>query len=557
MATPNRPKPHAPPGWATGQGTPVYFRWLRRITPMIALDNIPAKAGSIHPKKARPCSRAQRKQEFTMAKRILVSLTATLAGLVWASLAMARIPLPDITELVEKDGPAVVNISTTKTVKAQEGMRDLMEQFHRRGGPDGGPMDDFFDQFQRFFGPQGRGNGAKPHKQRSLGSGFVISADGFIVTNNHVVDDADEVKVQFRNNEKPLAAKIIGRDKETDLALLKIDGRTDLPFLEFGDSSKMKVGEWVLAIGNPFGLENTVTLGIVSAKGRIIGAGPFDNFIQTDASINPGNSGGPLIDLDGKVIGINTAIVASGQGIGFAIPSSMAKDVIAQLREGKSVKRGWLGVTIQDIDENTAKALGMENTKGSLVTSVIDGEPAAKAGVKTGDVITAVGGEAVDDSNQLLRRVAAIKPGESAQLTLLRNGSSLTVSVTLGQRDSKKLAQNTPGGDESDDDAAPASRSASVIGLTVRAITAQEAKALGMDKPQGVLLTGVADGSEAEQADVRPGDVVLEVNQHAVNSPDEFKKAVNEDGRKKGVVMLQIKRQRQSIFRTVPLTDSK
>ena len=318
----------------------------------------------------------------------------------------------------------------------------------------------------------------KPHKQRSLGSGFVISPDGYIVTNNHVVDGADEVKVQFRNNEKPIKAKIIGRDKETDLALLKIDGKSDLPYLEFGDSSNLKVGAWVLAIGNPFGLENTVTLGIVSAKGRVIGAGPFDNFIQTDASINPGNSGGPLIDLDGKVIGINTAIVASGQGIGFAIPASMAKDVIAQLRQGKSVQRGWLGVTIQDIDENTAKALGMDNNKGSLVTSVIEGEPAAKAGVKTGDVITAVGDKPVEDSNQLLRHIAALKPGETAKLNILRKGQSQVLSVTLGQRDAKKLAQNEPTGQgESEDGQGDA---ASIIGLSVRAVTPQEAKALGM-----------------------------------------------------------------------------
>ena len=488
-----------------------------------------------------------------MQKRILAPLTAALMVLAWTSLAAARIPLPDITELVEKDGPAVVNISTTKTAKAQEGMRDLFEQFHNRRN--GGPMDDFFDQFEKFFGPQGKGG--KPHKQRSMGSGFVISPDGYIVTNNHVIDNADEVKVQFKNNEKPLAAKIVGRDPETDLALLKIDGKSNLPYLEFGDSGKVKVGEWVLAIGNPFGLENTVTLGIVSAKGRIIGAGPFDNFIQTDASINPGNSGGPLIDLDGKVIGINTAIVASGQGIGFAIPSGMAKDVIAQLREGKSVKRGWIGVTIQDIDENTAKALGMENTKGALVTSVLDGQPAAKAGIKTGDVITAVSGQKIDNTNELLRRIAALKPGDSAEMNLLRKGSPLTVSVTLGERDAKKLAQQGGPGEDGGDATEPAEAQAKSIGLTLRSVTGKEAKALGMDKARGVLVTEVEDGSEAEQSDVRPGDVVLEVNQRAVNTPEEFKKVVAEDGKDKGVVMLQIKRQRQTVFRTVPLSDSK
>ena len=488
-----------------------------------------------------------------MQKRFLAPLTAALMVLAWTSMAAARIPLPDITELVDKDGPAVVNISTTKTAKAQEGMRDLFEQFHNRRG---GPMDDFFDQFEKFFGPQGKGGG-KPHKQRSMGSGFVISADGYIVTNNHVIDNADEVKVQFKNNEKPLTAKIIGRDPETDLALLKIDGKSNLPYLEFGDSGKIKVGEWVLAIGNPFGLENTVTLGIVSAKGRIIGAGPFDNFIQTDASINPGNSGGPLIDLDGKVIGINTAIVASGQGIGFAIPSGMAKDVIAQLREGKSVKRGWIGVTIQDIDENTAKALGLDNTKGALVTSVLEGQPAAKAGIKTGDVITAVSGDKVENTNELLRRIAALKPGQATEMTLVRKGSPLTVSVTLGERDAKKLAQQGGPGEDGGDEAGPADVQGKSIGLTLRAVAAREAKALGMDKPRGVLVTEVEDGSEAEQSDVRPGDVVLEVNQRAVNSPEEFKKAVAEDGKAKGVVMLQIKRQRQTVFRTVPLTDTK
>ncbi|WP_029460877.1 DegQ family serine endoprotease [Solidesulfovibrio alcoholivorans] len=488
-----------------------------------------------------------------MQKRILAPLTAALMVLAWTSLAAARIPLPDITELVEKDGPAVVNISTTKTAKAQEGMRDLFEQFHNRRN--GGPMDDFFDQFEKFFGPQGKGG--KPHKQRSMGSGFVISPDGYIVTNNHVIDNADEVKVQFKNNEKPLAAKIVGRDPETDLALLKIDGKSNLPYLEFGDSGKLKVGEWVLAIGNPFGLENTVTLGIVSAKGRIIGAGPFDNFIQTDASINPGNSGGPLIDLDGKVVGINTAIVASGQGIGFAIPSGMAKDVIAQLREGKSIKRGWIGVTIQDIDENTAKALGMENTKGALVTSVLDGQPAGKAGIRTGDVITAVSGQKIENTNELLRRIAALKPGDSVEMNLLRKGSPLTVSVTLGERDAKKLAQQGGTGEDGGDATAPAESQAKSIGLTLRSVTGKEAKALGMDKARGVLVTEVEDGSEAEQSDVRPGDVVLEVNQRAVNTPEEFKKVVAEDGKDKGVVMLQIKRQRQTVFRTVPLSDSK
>ncbi|KUG28026.1 htra protease/chaperone protein [hydrocarbon metagenome] len=371
------------------------------------------------------------------------------------------------------------------------------------------------------------------------------------MTNNHVIDQADEVKVLLRDADKPLTAKVVGRDPEMDLALIKIDGKNDLPYLEFGDSGSLKVGEWVVAIGNPFGLQNTVTVGIVSAKGRIIGAGPFDNFIQTDASINPGNSGGPLLDLEGRVVGINTAIVASGQGIGFAIPSNMAKDIITQLRENKSVKRGWLGVTIQNIDENTAKALDMKDTKGALLTSVIPGDPADKAGLTTGDVITAVNGETVEDTNALLRKIAAIRPGEKAELTILRKGSPKKVSVSLGERDSKGMAQGEMQNGEDE------TASQAMLGLSLRPVTGQEAKALGLDKAEGLLVAGVAEGSAAEEAEVRPGDVILEINQSPVTTVDAFTKAVKEDGAKKGVVMLLIKRQGQSLFRTIPVTDGK
>ncbi|MEF3696914.1 Do family serine endopeptidase [Desulfolutivibrio sp.] len=496
-----------------------------------------------------------------MIRTLKSSVLAILAIFVLAASAVAS-SLPEITTLAEKAGPAVVNISTTKTINNQGKLRDFFQQMPRKGTP----FDDFFDQFDRFFGPQGpQGNQGGPQggpnggpqgrergpKQRSLGSGFIISRDGYIVTNNHVIDQADEVKVLLRDSDKPLTAKVIGRDPEMDLALIKIEGKNDLPYLEFGDSGALKVGEWVVAIGNPFGLQNTVTVGIVSAKGRIIGAGPFDNFIQTDASINPGNSGGPLLDLDGRVIGINTAIVASGQGIGFAIPSNMAKDIITQLRENKSVKRGWLGVTIQNIDENTAKALDMKDTKGALLTSVIPGDPADKAGLKTGDVITAINGENIEDTNALLRKVAAIRPGEKAELTILRKGATSKISVSLGERDSKNLAQGEMQNGEDE------TASETMLGLSLRQMNAQEAKALGMDKPQGLLVAGVAEGSAAEEAEVRPGDVILEINQTAVTSVDAFTKAVKEDGRKKGVVMLLIKRQGQSLFRTIPVTDGK
>jgi serine protease Do len=477
-------------------------------------------------------------------KRFFIATPAFLALTLCLALAgAARAELPEFTTLVEKAGPAVVNISTVKTVK---GVQPPQEFFQKRGpGQQQQPYEDFFDQFDRFFGNQ---QGRKPFKQRASGSGFLISADGYIVTNNHVIAEADEVKVTFPGQDKPITAKVVGRDQEADLALIKIDGKSGLPHLEFADSDAVKVGQWVLAIGNPFGLHNTVTKGIISATGRVIGAGPFDNFIQTDASINPGNSGGPLINMDGKVVGVNSAIIASGQGIGFAIPSNMARDTIGQLRENKAVKRGWLGVTIQDIDENTAKALGLQNTKGSLVTSVIEGEPAQKAGVATGDVITAVSGQSVDDSNMLLRRVAAIKPGDSAKLAIWRKGQTITLTVNLGERDLAKTAKAGQTGPEGHAEQ-------TVLGLTVHPVERQEAKALGLDKPAGLLITAIGEGSPAEDTDIRAGDVILEVNQHPVNSTGDFKRIAAEDGRAKGVVMLLIKRQKQNIIRTIPVKD--
>jgi len=484
-----------------------------------------------------------------MGKLAFRSLFALMCVAFMSAPAMAA--LPELTELVEKVGPAVVNISTTKTVYEQDRLREFFE-FHKKGAP----FEDFFDQFDKFLGPKGKDgkegkdgkDKGRSFKQRSLGSGFIISKDGYIVTNNHVIEEADEVKVNLPDSDKPLPAKVVGRDPEMDLALLKIEDGGNLPYLEFGDSAKLKVGQWVMAIGNPFGLENTVTVGIISAMGRIIGAGPFDNFIQTDASINPGNSGGPLLDMEGRVIGVNTAIVAAGQGIGFAIPSNMAKDIVNQLRENKSVKRGWLGVTIQDIDENTAKALGLDAAKGSLVSSVLPGDPADKAGVKTGDVISEVNGEEIEDSNGLLRKIAALRPGEKAELTVIRKGDKLTVSVNLGQRDAKKTVETMQGEDETQQGA-----EAEVLGLTVTPLGKEEAKALGMKKAEGLLIAQVAEGSAAEEAEIRPGDVILEVNQRPVGSPSDFAETVKEEGAKKGVVMLLLKRNGQNLFRTIPV----
>lgn len=455
--------------------------------------------------------------------------------------------LPSFTGLAKKCGPAVVNINTVKMVEVGNPMEDFF-RFHGNGPGGSNPFEEFFKQFNN------RGQGTQPkHKQKtgSLGSGFIISADGYIVTNNHVVASADEIKVKLRDDGKDYPAKIIGRDKETDLALLKIEAGKDLPFLEFANSEKSEVGEWVLAIGNPFGLGHTVTKGIISAKGRIIGAGPFDNFIQTDASINPGNSGGPLIDMQGQVVGINTAIIASGQGIGFAIPSNMAKNVITQLKTDHKVSRGWLGVTIQDADAKTAKALGLDKKTGALVNSVNPGDPADKGGMKVGDVILKIDGQDIDDTHDLLRTVAALPPGKEVTVEVWRKGDSRKLSITLGDRNGKNVVaqaqQMSPKGvEENLDD----------LGLVVRKVDREaEANSLGLDKPQGLLVIEVTQGSPAEEAAIAVGDVILEANQHEVDSIDALQEIINTEGKKRGLVMLLLKRQGQNIFRTIELQD--
>ncbi len=466
----------------------------------------------------------------------MFKLGILLFSICWVTLSWAA--LPEFTDLAARAGKAVVNIGTVKVVKRP----DIRGFF--RGLPQNHPFEDFFDQFEKFFGQQF----SRPQKQRSLGSGFIISRDGYIVTNNHVIEGADEIKVKFqdKHGDKTYDAKIVGTDPETDLALLKIDADTDLPTLKFGDSDKIKVGQWVVAIGNPFGLDHTVTAGIVSAKGRIIGAGPYDNFIQTDASINPGNSGGPLLNLKGEVIGINTAIIASGQGIGFAIPSNLAKNVIEQLKKHKKVKRGWLGVSIQNLDENSAKALGLEAPKGALVASVTPGDPADKAGVKAGDVIIAVEGKVVENASDLTRKIGELLPGTKIKITIWRKGTVKDVYVTLGERSLHKLAQN--GRPESEVEE-------SVLGLSLRSVRPEEARALGLDKVRGLLVTGVHDGSKAALNDVRPGDVILEANGQEVNTVSEFKRIFETDAKKKKVLMLLIKRNGQNVFRTISLEE--
>ncbi|HEU4439404.1 MAG TPA: DegQ family serine endoprotease, partial [Methylomirabilota bacterium] len=345
------------------------------------------------------------------------------------------------------------------------------------------------------------------HAVRSLGSGFIVNPDGYIVTNNHVVDGASQIRVKMDDG-RELSGKLVGRDPKTDLALLKVEA-TGLPVIPFGDSAELRVGEPVMAIGNPFGLEQTVTTGIVSATGRVIGQGPYDDFIQTDASINPGNSGGPLINSRGQVVGINNAIFSQSGGsvgIGFAIPINQVKPVVTQLAATGKVTRGWLGVTIQPLTPELAKGFQMSENAGALVASVQPDSPAARAGVKTGDVITQFDGKKVAHSSDLPRLVADTPVGRKVGLTVIRDGKPVTLDVTVAQMQEPGQQVASASGEEGK----------RALGLTVESITPEQAKQLQLHGSRGVLVRGVRSGSPAENAGIRPGDVITEVDHQAV-----------------------------------------
>ncbi len=439
----------------------------------------------------------------------------------------AAIKPPDsFADLAEKLKPAVVNISTTKVIRGgtvKRFMSPFGEEF---------PFDRFFggdEFFKKFFGdiPE------REFKQKSLGSGFIISEDGYIFTNNHVVEKADKIKVKLSDG-KEYDAEVKGKDAKTDIALIKIQPTGDLPVIEFGDSDKLRVGDWVVAIGNPFGLEHTVTAGIVSAKGRVIGSGPYDNFIQTDASINPGNSGGPLFDLQGRVVGINTAIIARGQGIGFAIPINMAKGILSDLKTKGKVVRGWLGVSVQEITEDIAKKLGIKDVKGALVNDVFEGDPADKAGVKTGDIILEVGGKKIKDTHELLRAVATLPVGGKVELKILRNGKEKVLQLMVAERDKTE-------------ELAKAEEVKEFFGMTVQEITPEIVAHLGLSEEKGVIVTHVKEGSPADDEGVKPQDIILQVNKIKISSMEDYVKAVAQKDAKDSSMLL-IKRGRTSFF---------
>ena len=416
----------------------------------------------------------------------------------------------NFSDLAEKVRPGVVNIQVVKSVK-NAGF-EFPFPFRIPENPHGGP------------------------EQQGVGSGFVISADGYILTNNHVVHEATEIKVKLADG-KEYDAKVVGRDLKTDLALLKAEGASGLHALQLGDSDSLKVGNWVVAVGSPFGLEQTVTAGIVSAKGRVIGSGPYDNFIQTDASVNPGNSGGPLLNMEGEVVGINTAIFSQSGGnvgIGFAIPVNMAKEIAPQLKEKGHVTRGWLGVGIQKITPELAKSFGLKEEKGALVSQVVKGGPADKGGLETGDVIVEFDGKKISDSNELPRMVASIPIGKAVSVKVLRAGSLVDREVKIGEMEEQK-----------EEVASVSTRKP--LGMSVQNITPEIAKGLGLKSETGILVARVVPGSPAAKADIRSGDVIQQVNKKPVKDVEGFKQQI-ENAKDQETILLLIQRGENTLF---------
>ena len=432
----------------------------------------------------------------------------------------AMIPM-NFTDLAQKAKPGVVNIRTVKIVKG--GGRVFRHFFGKPFGDN--------DQFKDFFGPFHGQDPQREFKQSSLGSGFIIDRKGYIVTNNHVVENADQIKVKLAN-EKEFDAKIVGRDPKTDLALIKIDESSDLVPLKIGNSDDLKVGTWVVAIGSPFGLEQTVTAGIVSAKGRILGSGPYDDFIQTDASINPGNSGGPLLNLKGEVVGINTAIIASGQGIGFAIPISMADGIIAQLKKSGEVARGFIGIGIQDLTPELAEYYKVKDKKGVFVTHIVEGYPADKGGIKAKDVIIAVNGRKVSTARELSKTIADIPVNTRTEISFIRNGKKKTLYINTAKlpEEESLVRKETESGDE--------------LGLKVSELTPEIARQLGFEENEkGVIIANVKTGDKGELAGIRQGDLVKEINRRPVSAVEDYHKKMQKI--KKGeTIHLLIKRSR-------------
>lgn len=437
---------------------------------------------------------------------MLLSASYAQSATFWTTLSPAEIKEPvyltneTVARLVERLKPAVVNISVTQVIRSGGVPQEFVNPF--------GDDDQFGDFWKKFFGNRE----PREFRKKGLGSGLIINKEGYIVTNNHVVQKAREITV-ILSNKKQYPAKVVGVDAKLDIALIKIEAEEALQIAPLGDSDRLREGEAVLAIGNPFGLAETVTAGIVSAKGRVIGAGPYDDFIQTDASINPGNSGGPLIDYHGAVIGINTAIIASGQGIGFAVPINAVKEIIVNLKEKGKVTRGWLGVSIQEVTPELAKSFRLKDAYGALVSDVTPGSPAEKAGLKRGDVIVELNKKPIREYRELPRIVALMPPGENVFFKVLRDGKEEILSAIVEELKEGEAPQ-------------PAQELQKQMGLSLQPVTPEIAKELGLKKTEGVVITNVDANSPAAEAGLRRGDVILEANKQPVNNIKEFSGAV-------------------------------
>jgi serine protease Do len=434
-------------------------------------------------------------------------ITPNISNSAQASLAAASSQqgqgLPNFVSLAKRLSPAVVNISTTQ-VSAEA-------------------------PFSQSPFPRG------PSRQKSLGSGFIIDPEGLILTNNHVVENAEKIVVRL-SDKRDFEAKVVGRDRKTDIAVIKINAKGNLPVAPLGNSRRLEVGEWIVAIGNPFGLEHTVTAGIVSAKGRRIGAGPYDNFIQTDASVNPGNSGGPLINLRGEVVGINTAIFSRGGGnigIGFAIPINLVKELLPQLKLKGKVTRGWLGVVIQRVTPAIAESLGLDEARGALVANVLKDAPADRDGVKVGDVIIEFDGRKVNESNDLPTIVARTPVGKKVKVKVVREGKELVLSVAIGELKEEEVVASV----EKEEN----------LGLTVQRVTPQIAESLGLDRAEGAVVTSVEPGGPGDEAGFRRGDVILEIDRNRIRDLRDFRNEIAKIKKGKGLLLL-VRRGETTLF---------
>jgi len=485
------------------------------------------------------------KRKITLRRRYILGWTflCLIAGFVGAAVldpvsapqAQTSSVLPaapsSFSDLAKKASPSVVNVSTVKVVKGRE----------RMPLPFGGPFgqeDPFRDFFERFF----RDQIPKDYRQQSLGTGFIIDKEGFILTNNHVVEQTDEIKVKL-SDDREFVAEVVGRDSKTDLALIRIKPEGELVPLPLGDSDDLEIGDWVVAIGNPFGLGHTVTAGIVSAKYRQIGAGAYDNFIQTDASINPGNSGGPLLNTAGEVVGINTAILSrsgGSVGIGFAIPVNMAKDLPPELKKGKVI-RGWLGVMIQKITPELKEKLDLKDERGALVADVTAGGPAENAGIERGDVIVSFDDKPIEEMNDLPYIVASTPVGKEVPVEVIRKGKKKRIEVKVGELEEEK-------------EAPVVSEATPDLGMVVKEITPELARNFGLSESSGLEVAQVESNSPAGEAGVKPGDIILEVDQVEVRSVQEFNRKM-ESYKVGDTVLFLLKRGTATLYLTLKVTD--